>query len=110
MAKKKKAKHKKKVHRRQSSRPQGVGNAAVAATSATSTPEAPPAVAAPTPVQAPVLAMGAASSNPAARSSYVGSDVRRIGILATSCVVAEVVLWYLFTYTGLGSAAYGLIK
>lgn len=46
----------------------------------------------------------------ASRVSYVSGDVRRIGILVVSCVAAELVLWYLFTYTGLGSAAYSLIK
>lgn len=109
MAKKKKAKNKKKVHRRQSSRPV----AAVGAAPATAVPtgnqtpaSAAPALATPT----PVAATSGSPSAPAARWSYVGSDVRRIGILATGCVLIELILWYLFTYTGLGAAAYGLIK
>lgn len=40
----------------------------------------------------------------------MGADVRRIGILATICVLAELVLWYFFTYTGFGNAVYALIK
>lgn len=109
MAKKKKAKHKKKVHRHQPARSGGAANAApVAATSATPTD----GTAAPASVPAPIAAgpMPAPVGIQASRVSYVSGDVRRIGVLVVSCVAAELVLWYLFTYTGLGSAAYSLIK
>ena len=110
MAKKKKAKNKKKVHRHQAARPMAAASASTAtpvvgsaALEAPSVPLAAPAITKPA-IPKPVPGIEAA------RWSYVGSDVRRIGILATACVVFELVLWYLFTYTGLGAAAYGLIK
>jgi hypothetical protein len=110
MAKKKKAKHKKKVHRHQANRPRGAGTATVAATTAAPTDAASAPGPSPTPVPAPAAVVPVSSGTSAARTSYVAGDVKRIGILVVSCVAAELILWYLFTYTGLGSAAYGLIK
>jgi poly(3-hydroxybutyrate) depolymerase len=101
MAKKKKAK--KKVHRRRSA--QSVQTAA--ATGAVAGSPALPTAAPGRPATVPVVA---AAGTEAARWSYMGGDVRRIGIMAGSCVVAELALWYLFSYTGLGAAVYGLIK
>jgi len=41
---------------------------------------------------------------------YVFGDLRRIVILAAILVSVELVLWYLFSYTGLGSSIYNLVK
>src|SRR5437660_1299420 len=51
--------------------------------------------------RARVQAVAAASSRD---FSYVGADVKRIGILAVALFGVEVLLWYLFGHTGLGSA------
>jgi hypothetical protein len=42
--------------------------------------------------------------------SYVGADVRRIGVLAASLVALELVIWYLFGHTGLGNAVFNLVQ
>ena len=42
--------------------------------------------------------------------SYVGPDLRRVLLLAGALVVLELVLWYLFENTGLGSAIYNLVN
>ncbi len=42
--------------------------------------------------------------------SYVGRDVRRIGIYAVSLVALEVLLWFLFGHTGLGATVYNLVQ
>jgi hypothetical protein len=42
--------------------------------------------------------------------SYVGQDLRRVGVMAGSLLALEVILWYLFGHSGLGSAVYNLIK
>lgn len=112
MAKKKKAKHKKKVHRQQPTRTHAAGSAAVAAPSAAPADAPLTPAPSPTPFQAPAAApvRHVPSGTLAVRVSYVAGDVTRIGILATGCVTVELILWYLFTYTGLGSAAYSLIK
>jgi hypothetical protein len=44
---------------------------------------------------------------PGARDfSYVGTDVRKIAIFAVALVALEVVLWYVFTHTGVGNSVY----
>lgn len=50
------------------------------------------------------------STVPVRDFSYVGQDLRRIGIFAVALVVLETVLWALFTYTGLGTTVYNLVK
>ena len=42
--------------------------------------------------------------------SYVNSDLRRIGVLAASLVALEVVLWLLFTHSGVGNSVYSWFK
>ena len=42
--------------------------------------------------------------------SYVISDLRRILVLGVSLVLAELVLWYLFGHTGLGTYVYSLVN
>lgn len=42
--------------------------------------------------------------------SYVLVDLRRTAILAGSLVIFQIVLWYLFTHTGLGPSVYNLVK
>jgi hypothetical protein len=42
--------------------------------------------------------------------SYVASDLRRVLLLAASLVALEVLLWLLFTHTGLGNAVYSLVR
>jgi len=43
-------------------------------------------------------------------TAYIKGDVRRVLILATVFVAAELILWAIFTHTGLGSVAYSHIK
>jgi hypothetical protein len=116
MAKKKKAKKKlQRNHSRSGSTvPPGSVAAGPAATgtpsvlaSAAGRPGAPPQA---SPVTKPVATQPWPTSVQAARSAYVGGDVRRTGVLVTACVLAELVLWYAFGHTGLGSAVYGLVK
>ena len=38
--------------------------------------------------------------------SYVGTDVRRIAMLAVWLVALEAILWYVFTHTGVGASFY----
>ncbi len=42
--------------------------------------------------------------------SYVGKDLGKISVLATTFIAVELVLWYLFNHTGLGVQVYRLIK
>jgi hypothetical protein len=42
--------------------------------------------------------------------SYVGQDLRRIGVLAGSLLALEIALWYLFGHTGIGSTVYNLVS
>jgi hypothetical protein len=44
------------------------------------------------------------------RASYVGGDLRRVGILIVACVVLEAILWFLFNHTGLGNTIYSHIN
>jgi hypothetical protein len=58
-----------------------------------------------------VKARESKASQPAGRDfSYVVGDLRRILILGSSLVIAELALWFLFSHTGLGSSVYSLIK
>lgn len=41
--------------------------------------------------------------------AYVTADLRRIFVIGGSLVVAELVLWFLFSHTSLGSNVYSLI-
>lgn len=41
---------------------------------------------------------------------YVLTDLQRIVVLLVALVGVEVVLWYLFAHTGLGSAVYRLVR
>jgi len=52
----------------------------------------------------------AASAESVARWSYVRADVRQIAILFGVCVGLELLLWYLFEHSGLGSSIYSLVK
>jgi hypothetical protein len=40
---------------------------------------------------------------------FIGRDLMRVVVLASSLVLLEVILWQLFDHTGLGSSIYGLI-
>ncbi len=42
--------------------------------------------------------------------AYVSQDLRRIYVLAIGFTVGQLLLWYLFTHTGLGHEVYGLFK
>jgi len=42
--------------------------------------------------------------------SYVSIDLARIAVLAVLLVGLELVLWLLFTHTGVGSAVYSFVK
>jgi hypothetical protein len=42
--------------------------------------------------------------------SYVGRDLRKVLILAASLIAAELVLWVLFSHTGLGTKVYQVIQ
>jgi hypothetical protein len=42
--------------------------------------------------------------------SYVGSDLRRIAVMAGALVVLELVLYYVLVYTPAGTAIYSLVK
>ncbi len=74
-----------------------------------------------TPVSSPVTASPGKASvvGPAAGASatvatrdfgYVTRDLRRLGVLAVGLVLLEVMLWYLFNYTGLGDSVYQLVQ
>ena len=55
-------------------------------------------------------AAAAAVSTVAGRDfSYVSTDLRRLSVLAVGLVALELVLWYLFTHTGIGDAVFNLI-
>jgi len=43
-------------------------------------------------------------------ASYIKHDVGKVLILAGLFVAAEIVLWWVFTHTGLGSAVYNSVK
>jgi len=42
--------------------------------------------------------------------SYVGQDLRRIGVMAGALVALEMVLYYVMVYTPAGAAIYSLVK
>ena len=53
---------------------------------------------------------GRLAGQPTRDFSYVTTDLRRILVLGASLVLAEVLLWYLFGHTGLGSTIYNLVN
>ena len=73
-----------------------------------------PVVAAPAPASkvpaaaAPALAEAATVAG--RDFSYVGTDLRRVGVLAASLLALELVLWYLFGHTGVGNVVYNLFQ
>lgn len=63
------------------------------------------------PVSQPVAGSRPASPVATTRDfSYLPVDLRRLAIFASGLVVVELVLWYLFGHTSLGSTVDGLIK
>lgn len=52
----------------------------------------------------------ATSVTPGRDFSYVGTDLRRILVIGGSLVLGEVVLWYLFGHTSLGTHVYNLVR
>ena len=42
--------------------------------------------------------------------SYVGGDLRRIGVMAAALVALELALYYVIVYTPAGAAIYNLVK
>jgi len=42
--------------------------------------------------------------------SYVGTDLRRIGVMAVSLVALEIALYYVLVYTPAGAAIYSLVR
>ena len=63
-----------------------------------------------TTVSASARARQAVAIGPIRDFSYVGSDLRRILILAVGLVGIELALWFLFTHTGVGNQVYNLVK
>lgn len=62
---------------------------------------------------APAATDTAASSGPSvgyATAQVVRRDVTRVLLLAAGFIAVMIVLWILFTHTGLGSAAYNAVK
>jgi hypothetical protein len=51
-----------------------------------------------------------AASGPSRDFSYVGADLRRIGILAACLVALELVIWFVFGHTGVGNAVYQMVQ
>ena len=41
---------------------------------------------------------------------YVGRDLRRVGVLAVSLIAVELILWYTFGHTSLGTTVYSWVK
>ncbi len=89
-----KKKHRKKQFKAQQPKPQ-------------SAPQATVQVEAPT---AAVITPTPQATAEVAHLSLINRDVRRVMVLAASFVGVEIILWYLFGHTGLGSAVYNLIK
>ena len=52
----------------------------------------------------------AAAGVPARDFSYVGTDLRRIGVMAVALVALEMALYYVLVYTPVGAAIYNLVK
>jgi hypothetical protein len=42
--------------------------------------------------------------------SYVGQDLRRIGILAGSLIALELILWFVFGHTSVGASIYRMVQ
>ena len=45
-----------------------------------------------------------------ARYDYAVIDLKRIGVLAVSCIVLQAIAWYVLNHTGVGPHVYNLIK
>lgn len=54
--------------------------------------------------------VAARHAEPLTRADYARGDVRRIGILAGTCLVLLGATWAALNFTGLGATIYGLIK
>jgi hypothetical protein len=52
----------------------------------------------------------AAAAGTARDFSYVGQDLRRIGVMAGALVALEMVLYYVMVYTPVGATIYSLVK
>ncbi len=122
---KKKNKHKRRnTQRKPGSQPRAAQSAAVAplpvaavaagdlATDAAATEvPAAQALAASKPATKPVPAAARLGKLDASnRWLYVRGDIRRIGVLASACIVIELVLWYVLSYTALGTQLYNWVK
>ncbi len=62
---------------------------------------------------ASTAAVGSPATTPVASErdySYVGVDLRRIMWLGGSLVILQLVLWYIFTHTGIGPSIYNLVQ
>jgi hypothetical protein len=53
---------------------------------------------------------GVATATDARNFSYVGYDLRRIAWLGGGLVLLQLILWWLFTHTGLGPTVYSWVK
>lgn len=71
--------------------------------------QAAPAAAAVAPA-ASVFAKPMPAIEPNGRWDYVRTDIRRISILITACIILEIILALLFNNTGLGESIYSLVK
>ncbi|HEY2003835.1 MAG TPA: hypothetical protein VGH44_01850 [Candidatus Saccharimonadia bacterium] len=59
---------------------------------------------------APTKSRQAAVAGPTRDFSYVSVDLGRIAVLAVVLVGLELVLWLLFTHTGVGNTVYNLVN
>jgi hypothetical protein len=109
MAKKRKSRKTRRQRSASSSKPASQIKATTAAPDEQAV-TAPNVQAKPLPDSQSVAASSAAKAAEASRWSYVGYDVRRIGILITLCVAIELLLWLFFENTPLGPAVYGLVR
>ena len=60
--------------------------------------------------QSRIRQVAAVAGTPSRDFSYVGRDLRRISLLLLCLVTLELVLWFLFSHTGLGNAVYNLVQ
>lgn len=66
-----------------------------------------PAAKSPREATAPVATVAAPVET--SQFSYVGGDIRRVGLLAIGLTLLELVLWWAFGHSGLGNAVYNLV-
>ena len=62
------------------------------------------------PASVPARAMTGSGTTTERDFSYVGADLRKILILAACLISAELVLWILFSHTGMGTKVYQVIQ